>query len=136
MPKFIEIEKNDLRFIQNCVNELEELNIYDKLTTSVNSDLKENYDIMLKLLATTKKKHLPKKMKKLDKRNIKRMTNGLLKSINTKDKLYKKLIKTDINEDPQYVILKNEFPNFKNTLRRSINEAKRLYYMRTYDVPT
>ena len=74
VPKFIEIEKNDLRSIQNCVNELEELNIYDELTTSVNSDLKENYDIMLKLLATAKKKHLPKKMKKLDKRNIKRLS--------------------------------------------------------------
>ena len=31
------------------------------------------------------------------------MTNGLLKSINAKVKLYKKLIKTDISEDPQYV---------------------------------
>ena len=59
------------------------------------------------------------------------MSNGLLKSINTKDRLYKKLIRTDI-EDPQYVTLKNEFTNFKNTLRRSINEAKRLYYMRTF----
>ena len=42
------------------------------------------------------------------------MSNGLLKSINTKDRLYKKLIRTDI-EDPQYVTLKNEFTNFKNT---------------------
>ena len=43
-------------------------------------------------------------------------------------------MKTDIDEDPQYVTLKNEFSNFKNALRRSINEAKRLYYMRTFAV--
>ena len=41
-------------------------------------------------------------------------------------------MKTGIDEDPQYVTLKNEFSNFKNALRRSINEAKRLYYMRTF----
>ena len=72
-------------------------------------------------------------MVKFDKRKQKKakwMTNGLLKSINTKDRLHKKLIRTDI-ENPQYVTLKNEFTNFKNTLRRSINEA-RLYYMRTF----
>ena len=28
--------------------------------------------------------------------------------------------------------LKAEFTNFKNTLRRSMNAAKRLYYMRTF----
>ena len=38
VPKFIEIEKNDPRSIQNFVDELEELNIYDKLQKSVNSD--------------------------------------------------------------------------------------------------
>ena len=32
----------------------------------------------------------------------------------------------------QYTALKAEFTNFKNTLRRSINAAKRLYYMRTF----
>ena len=111
---------------------LEVLNIYDKLKTLVNSDLKENYDIML--LSTAKEKQLPKIIVKFDKRKHKKakwMINGLLKSINTKDRLYKKLISTDI-EDPQYVTLKNEFTNFKNTLRRSINEAKRLSYMRTF----
>ena len=89
VPKFIEIEKNDPRSIQNFVDELEELNIYDKLQKSVNSDPEENYDIMLKLLSTAKEKHLPKKMVKFDKRKHKKakwMTNGLLKSINNKDR--------------------------------------------------
>ena len=89
------------------MNESEELNIYGKLKTSVNSDPEANYDIMLKLLSTAKEKHLPKKMVKLDQRTHKKakcMINGLLKSINTKDKLCKKLIKTDIDKD--------EFTNF------------------------
>ena len=59
------------------------------------------------------------------------MTNGILKSTDTKDKLYKKLVKMDM-EDVQYTRLKAEFIHCKNTLRRSINAAKRLYYLRTF----
>ena len=54
------------------MNKLEELNIYDKLKTFVNSDTEENYDIMLKLLATAEEKHSPKKMVQFDKRKHKR----------------------------------------------------------------
>ena len=78
---------------------------------------------MLKLLSTAKEKYLLKKIVRFDKRKHKKatwMTNGLSKSVITKDSLYKKLIRTNI-EGSQLVILKNEFANFKNTLRRSIN---------------
>ena len=116
------------------MHELEELNIYEKLHTSVDSRPEENYGILLKLLSTAKDKHLPTKIVKFNRNKHKRakwMTNGILKSINTKDKLYKKLVKMDM-EDVQYTRLKAKFIHFKNTLRRSINEAKRLYYLRTF----
>ena len=38
----------------------------------------------------------------------------------------------NVNEDVQYTTVEAEFTNFKNTLRHSINAAKRLYYMRTF----
>ena len=44
----------------------------------------------------------------------------------------KKLVKMDVDGNAQYTTLKKEFNIFKNTLRRSINEAKCLYYMRTF----
>ena len=40
-------------------------------------------------------------------------------------------MKMDVDGNVQYTTLKKEFNIFKNTLRRSINETKRLYYMRT-----
>ena len=40
------------------------------------------------------------------------MTNGILKSINTKDKLYKKLVKMDVDGNAQYTTLKKEFNIF------------------------
>ena len=116
------------------MHELEELNIYEKLHTSVDSRPEKNYGILLKLLSTAKDKHLPTKIVKLNRKKHKRakwMTNGILKSINTKDKLYKNLVKMDM-EDVQYTRLKAEFIHFKNTLRQSINAAKRLYYVRTF----
>ena len=62
------------------------------------------------------------------------MTNRILKSIKEKDKLYKKLVKTNIDDKIAYLNsnLKAEFTNYKKILRRSINEAKHLYYTRTF----
>ena len=135
VPKFVEIQVNDPDSIQNFVNELDELNIYNHLQTAIGSSPDVNYDTMLELLSTVKDKHLPKKWVKFNRKKHKMakwMTNGLLKSINTKDKLYKKLVKRDVDGNAQYTTLKKEFNIFKNTLRSSINEAKRLYYLRTF----
>ena len=134
-PKFVEVQTNDPESIQTFVNELDELNIYNHLQTEIDSSPDVNYHTILELLSTVKDKHLPKKMVKFNRKKHKKakwMTNGILKSINTKDKLYKKLVKMDVDGNAQYTTLKKEFNIFKNTLRRSINEAKRLYYMRTF----
>ena len=60
------------------------------------------------------------------------MTNGILKSIKTKDTLYKKLVKANIDDKIVYTNLKAEFTDYKKILRRSINEAKHSYYARTF----
>ena len=54
-------------------------------------------------------------------------SNVLIPKIN----YIKKLVKSDAGGNAQYTTLKKEFNIFKNTLRRNINEANRLYYMRT-----
>ena len=135
VPKFVEIQSNHHHSIQNFVHDLEELNIYEKLYTSVDSKREESYGIFKKILSTAKDKHLPTKIVKFNRRmhkRAKRMTNGILKSINTKDKLYKNLVKMDKEAVQYYTRLKAEFIHFKNAVRRSINEAKRLYYLRTF----
>ena len=62
------------------------------------------------------------------------MTSALWKSINIKNQLYKKWIKTNVNNVELYSRLKGEFKSYYNTLRRSIREAKRLYYTRTFTI--
>ena len=51
------------------------------------------------------------------------MTTGILHSINTKDRMYKLLLKTDTLIE-RYKTLKAIFKTYRETLRRSIKEAK------------
>ena len=62
------------------------------------------------------------------------MTSEILHSINIKDKLYKKLIQTDIQNITLYSTLKEEFKLYRAQLRKSIREAKRIYYMKTFNI--
>ena len=92
-PNFVEIQTNDPESIQNFVNELDKLNIYNHLQAAIDNSPDVNYHTILELLSTVKDKHLPKKMVKFIRMKYKKakwMTNGILTSINTKDKLYKK----------------------------------------------
>ena len=117
------------------LRELKDINIYDKLEQLRLSNPQDNYDRFITLINDAKEKHLPKKTVKFNKRKHKKskwMTYGILNSINTKDKLYKKIVKTDIHDDIHYSALKTEFSEYKKILRRSINEAKHLYYTRTF----
>ena len=59
------------------------------------------------------------------------MTYDILSSINKKNRLYKLLLKTDVNSD-KYAALKATFKQYRETLRSSIKAAKRLYYHRTF----
>ena len=114
--KFIEVETRDERSMNNFVNELKEANIYDQLDKQLTGDTNANYELFNSLLNTAREKHLPKKrikyQKKLHKKSI-WITNGILNSINKKDKLYKTLIQTDTNNIVLYERLKNEFKEYR-----------------------
>ena len=108
------------------VNELNELNKCDQLQSALDTNPQENYDTFIKLLSSAKNKRLPKRIVLFNKKKHKKakwLTNGILKLINTKDKMYKKLMKADNLDEAMYSNLKSEFNDYKMTLRRSINEA-------------
>ena len=131
VPKFIDIECNDPRSMQAFIAELEDISIYDKLEQPIGSDSKENYNCFIALLNDAKNKYLHKKRVRFNKikhKKSKWMTNGILNSIKEKDKLYKKLVKANIDDEIAYANLKAEFTSYKKILRRSINEVKHVYY--------
>ena len=121
--------------MESFADELKNLNIYDKMNKNVNCCPQDNYEVFTSLVQFMKEKHLPSKIVKYNKRKhmkSKWMTDDILKSINTKDKLFKILIQTDTEDEHLYTRLKSEFINHRTVLRRNIREAKRMYYTRTF----
>ena len=60
------------------------------------------------------------------------LTAGILKSINSKDKLYKTLVQTS-KDSTDYPVLLSNFKVYKNIIRRSIMHAKRDYYRNAFN---
>ena len=60
------------------------------------------------------------------------MTNGVLKSINTKDVLYKKMVQASDTNHDVYDTPKINVNTYKNILRQNIREANKLYYNKTF----
>ena len=74
--------------------------------------------------------HLGIKIVKFNTKKHKRdpwITYGILKSVNQKNLLFKRMKKTNV-ESPLYDDRKQQFNSYKNLLRRLINQAKTLYY--------
>ena len=61
------------------------------------------------------------------------MATGILNSSNTKDGLYKTLLKTDTNTC-DYQVAKANFKRYREILRNSIKRAKMLYYKRIFNL--
>ena len=134
--KFIEVETRDARSINNFVNELKDLKIYDQLDKQLTNDPNANYELFNDLLNNARAKHLPKKRVKYQKKLHKKskwITNGILNSINKKDKLYKTLIQTDTNNTILYERLKTEFNEYRAGIRKTIRKAKRDFYIHIYN---
>ena len=75
VPKFVEIDKTDANSLENFIQELNDMNIYDQLLKPIDSSPHENYDIFMKLIQDDKNLHFPKKTVKFNKKTTKNL-NG------------------------------------------------------------
>ena len=121
---------NDAQAINTFLNKLQDSNITDNLDQDPNTDLNENLKQFLDTFTHLKNEHLPKRRVKLNKRKHKVqpwMTTAILKSINSRDKLYKWLMLTP-RESLNYLEVQRNFKTYNNIIRRCIMLAKRDYY--------
>ena len=131
IDKFIEIEKRDQLSMDNFIDELASLNIIDKLDKGPNIDPNNNYELFAQLIKYAREKHIPRVKVRYQKKKHKRskwLTNGILHSINTKDRLYKILMQTDTDDVELFNRRKEEFKMYSTNLRKSIRNAKRTYF--------
>ena len=108
---------------QNISNFLEELDCIDWSNLDGYNDPKICYSKFLERYTKTYEKHFP--LKKLKHRLHSRrpwISQGLLKSIKHKNKLYKRYLS---NPSPQKELI---YKTYKNKLNHSLRIAKRLYY--------
>ena len=114
---------------------LAEENICRKIDTSPNANPSDNYEIIESCI---KKAHLtafPTKQVRFNKYKHKRnpwITNGLLKSVHERDKMYKKLRKMSPNSESRKSF-KSEFQKFDRILKKTIRVAKQNYYFQLFE---
>ena len=134
--KYINVETKDDTSLNNFINELENLNIpAQQLNSELNANPNNNYRIFSKAANFAKEKQLPIKKKKFNryKHKINKwITRGILKSINTKNMLYKELVQTSKRNVDAYEHLKVRFNRYRNILKHSIKDARRVYFQNIF----
>ena len=129
-PKTISITKYTPLAISNLCNEIAQSNIVQRINTNPFANPNITYEIIDNIVSTAKEKHIPCRTVKIRKYKHKRekwITYGILRSIKYKDKLYKTL-RTTPTDSITYTTLKHNFTIYRAILKRSIRNAKKLYY--------
>ena len=132
--QYVSIETKDDVSLNNFITEVSNMNISELLNRNINANPTENYELFSRLVQEAKTKHLPIKRIKFNKykhKKCKLITNGILKSIKTKNIIYKMLKQTHPANVAAFETLKIRFNRFHNILRQSI---KRQSKFTTYEV--
>ena len=133
--KFIGIEKTDQQALDNFLNQLRNSNIVNLLNLDENADPNLSFNKFMERFMKLKQECLKKKVVRFNRKKHKInpwLTAGILKSINSKDKLYKTLVQTP-KDSINYPDLLSNFRVYKNIIRRSIMHAKRNYYRNAFN---
>ena len=130
--KFVCIKVQNEAAMIKVKNDLISSEIHNKLDQSQIGDINGNYDIILDEITKSqnKNKFITKKLVKYNKYKHTKstcITQGLLKSIKYRDKLYKQTLLT--NPDlPEYQMLKINLKTYNGILKRSLRMAKQIDY--------
>ena len=129
-PKFITKTVSNLHSLDDLKADIDTLNFDLILDTDLDSDPNNNYNKMQHIITSLIKKHFPIKTIRFNKYKHQRniwITNGIMRSIKFKDKLYKRVKSTPSN-NPLHQVLKQNLTTYHNILKTVIKNAKMKYY--------
>ena len=129
-PKYIKKRVNDKLAYVSLLTDLCQSNILNDMIPDPYTVPNMNYEILENHVTRLKNKHLPLKTVKFNKhkhRGSKWISRGEIRSIKYRDKLYRELIRTD-RSSRDYPELQIQLKTYNSLLRRTIREAKRLYF--------
>ena len=126
----IRIQKWDVHCVHKFNIELNNASIYELMNKTIDADPNENLNILNRIISQAKDKHLHLRYVKYDKHKHKKslwITNGIIRSITFRDKLYLQLKRSPAGSD-QHTVLKMNLNTYKLHLKRLIRSAKKNYY--------
>ena len=129
-PKFVKINVLNDDAMHKVKNEIKSYDTYNKLNKNPNADTNLNYDIIFNDIVRAKDKHMPTKLVKFNKYKHKKsmwITQGILRSIQYRDKLYKQLKLTYPNSS-NYEIININLKTYNTILKHTIRAAKKVYF--------
>ena len=133
--KYIEVKQTSHVSINNFKSEIANSDIYSKMNKDIDSDPNINYDIIHNILKSATKQHLAPKIVKFNKRRHKKsqwITQGIVKSISYRDKLYKQYRTTPTNADACDRI-KINLNTYNKILKSNIRLAKRNHFYSLFE---
>ena len=132
--KYIYRRTYDKDAFNKLCTELESIDIYNLLDHNSHADPNGNYGIFENTLNSLYNKYLPVKKQKYHKYRHKNsfwITTGLMKSIKYRDKLYRSM-KLLIPNSVEYYTAKNNLRVYNCILKRSIRQAKTIFYNKEF----
>ena len=132
--KYIKVEVFNEENVESFRKEIADLEIHNKLDDTVDRDPNYNYEIVSTLLQNAKSKHIPKRIKKFNKRRHKKerwMTDELLAQVIKKNDMYVDWKTTPITH-PDYQQVKLKFKGYEKIVSKGIDKAKKDYFDRVF----
>ena len=120
--------------LQSFVDEIRNTNIVSKLDMNENADPNNNYNVLENVIQSAKCKHMPRKQVKFNKHRHKKsgwITNGIIRSISFRDKLYQKL-RMSSPDSEIHATYETNLKTYNRILRQNIRMAKKMYYERCF----
>ena len=132
--KYIKICKQTSSDIDKFRIDLNKSNISENIDLNVDADPNTNYEALDGIIENARLRNFPGKTVKLNKYKHKKcnwITQGILKSIKFKNKLYKDM-KLSTPQSPEFETLKTNFNNYNKILRHNIRLAKQKYFQTSF----
>ena len=129
------IRKYDTDCLNQFKTELINSNTYDKLNKVKDTNPNNNYSLLDEIITTAMETNLPVKIIKYNKHKHKKscwITQGIIRSIMFRDKLYSRIKLTPIHA-AGYVTLKTNLHTYNAILNRNIRLAKQMYYQSSFE---
>ena len=133
-PKYIYKRSVTESSIEQYRAHLRNLNIHTHLNADLMTDPNGSYQTFENLMQNTYERHFPQKRVKFNKYQHKLsnwITTGILKSIEFRDNLYKRLKLCPI-DSPEYETYKHNLKMYQGYLNQCIRTAKKEYYVKEF----